>query len=99
MAVQISPEAMADAKASVTTAGNDHQTAAKYPDVTLTDAPTAQSALDDLGVAWGNRLDRDDALAEAVGTAFTLVGTALRSVDSEMTAYLDGIGYSWSNDQ
>lgn len=99
MELQISPEAMADAKATVTTAGSDHQTAAKYPDVTLTDASTAQSALDDLGVAWGTRLERDDTLAEAVGTAFTLVGEALRSVDSEMNAYLDGIGYTWDGQQ
>ena len=94
MVFQISPEAMADAKSSVVAAGRDYETAAKYPEVTLTDASTAQSALEDLGAVWANRLDRDVTLVEAVGSAFVMVGQAMRDADSDMKSHLERNGYT-----
>lgn len=95
MTLEISPAAMTAAKSSVDTAGQAHQTAAKYPDVTLSEASTAQSALDDLGVSWGQRLGRDEDLVEAIGTAFLLVGRALQAADSDLKTHLASIDYTW----
>lgn len=84
---------MTTAKASVTAAGAEYQSAAEYPDVSVTAAAVAQAALDDLGTAWAARLSRDDALVDAIGSAFVLVGQALGSVDSDLQSYLEQLGY------
>ncbi len=94
MPLEISPAAMAAARSSVIGAGDEYQSMAEYPDVTFTEAPAAQAALDDLGVAWSDRLKRDDDMVNVIAGAFLLVGQALTEVDSELSAYLNDVGYN-----
>ncbi len=88
--VRFSREAIAAAQRTVEGAGGDFVSAAEPAQLTLTDLPATQAAIDRLDERWRDRLDADrdvfDALSEALGTVWRVMSEA----DGELAAFLDG---------
>jgi len=83
MAIQISTEAR---DAAVATIDDEHalfEAAAALPDLTLTNAPLADSATELFRTSWGGAATRYQDLLDAVATVLAVVADALIEVDRQ----------------